>query len=161
MDGHKITNLINSTLLVAQMFMGMHYLCIFISIGGWCTFLDLFTSPQPRFKLESDPMCGITTGGREECFWKCEVKSSKLPEGLFKGFLLTPPDCLLGCFTKEWALLLSIGNSSNMFIIMIIHKYFRIIASIISWWITRKTEFVNLRDLLIHWIIQQVHVKQS
>ena len=65
-------------------------------------FLDLFTSPQPRYKLESDPMCGITTGGREECFWKCEVKSSgpELAEGLFKGFLLTPPDCLLGCFTK-------------------------------------------------------------
>ena len=62
--------------------------------------LDLFPSPQPRFNLESDPMCGITTGGREECFWNCEVGSSGLEEGLFKGFLLTPPDCLLGCFSK-------------------------------------------------------------
>ena len=63
-------------------------------------FVDLFPSPQPRYKLESDPMCGITTGGREECFWNCEVGSSGLPEGLFKGFLLNPPDCLIGCFSK-------------------------------------------------------------
>ena len=63
-------------------------------------FIDLFPSPQHQYKLESDPMCGKTTGGREECFWNCEVGPSGLQEGLFKGFLLANPDCLLGCFPE-------------------------------------------------------------
>ena len=43
-------------------------------------------------------MCGITTGGREDCFWDCEVEST----GVGKGLLLTPPECLLDCFSKVY-----------------------------------------------------------
>ena len=25
------------------------------------------------YSLENDPMCGITTGGKEECDWDCDV----------------------------------------------------------------------------------------
>ena len=97
-----ITNLINSTLLAVQMFMGlgMYYVHLLTEDTKKKNLLDLFPSPQHRFKLESNPMCGITTGGKEECFWNCGVGSSGLEEGLFKMFLLTPPDCLLGCFSK-------------------------------------------------------------
>ena len=58
-------------------------------------------------------MCGITTGGREECYWNCEVGSTGLQEGLFKGFLLTPPDCLLDCFPKVWTFWLSTLHLPN------------------------------------------------
>ena len=46
---------------------------------------------NPRFKLENDPMCGVTTGGKEDCFWDCEIGYDSL---------LTPPECLLKCFSE-------------------------------------------------------------
>ena len=56
-----------------------------------------------KYKLDNDPMCGITTGGKEDCFWDCEVGST----GVGNGLLLTPPDCLLNCFPKVYSLDLS------------------------------------------------------
>ena len=42
------------------------------------SFLQQFSS-KPRLglkkrKLKSDPQCGRTTGGREECWWDCRSK---------------------------------------------------------------------------------------
>ena len=34
---------------------------------------DLLT---PRYKLENDPKCGITTGGQDECYWDCETTTN-------------------------------------------------------------------------------------
>ena len=70
---------------------GPYYLVFDLSI-----FLEFFS--PPIYKLENDPMCGITTGGREDCFWDCEVESTVVN----KGLLLTPPECLLHCFSKVY-----------------------------------------------------------
>ena len=48
----------------------------------------------PKYKLENDPMCGVPTGGMEECFWDCEVGNS------FNGPIFTAPECLLDCFPE-------------------------------------------------------------
>ena len=47
-----------------------------------------------RYVLGDDPMCGLTTGGMDDCFWECEVT----PTG--DGPLITNPECLLNCFPK-------------------------------------------------------------
>ena len=47
-----------------------------------------------RYKLEDDPMCGITTGGREDCFWDCEIEMS------MNGPIISTPECLSDCFPE-------------------------------------------------------------
>ena len=49
-----------------------------------------------RYKLENDPECGVTTGGREDCFWDCEIES----QSAFGGAIITNPACLLDCFPE-------------------------------------------------------------
>ena len=50
---------------------------------------------QPkRYKLEDDPMCGIATGGSDDCFWDCEI------EMVNNGPIISTPECLLDCFPK-------------------------------------------------------------
>ena len=50
-------------------------------------------SKQPtRHKLENDQMCGITTGGSEDCIWDCEVAIGR------NGPIITTPECLIDCF---------------------------------------------------------------
>ena len=44
-----------------------------------------------RFKLEDDSMCGLTTGGSENCEWDC------IPLG---GGFYSNPECLLDCFPE-------------------------------------------------------------
>lgn len=39
-------------------------------------------------------MCGITTGGREDCFWDCEIEMG------FNGPIVSTPECLLDCFPE-------------------------------------------------------------
>ena len=50
----------------------------------------------PIYKLENDPMCGMTTGGKEECFWDCNIDS----KGIGNGPLISSPECLLNCFPE-------------------------------------------------------------
>ena len=40
-------------------------------------------------------MCGITTGGKEDCFWNCEIGNNT-----FLGRLIQNPECLLKCFPE-------------------------------------------------------------
>ena len=47
---------------------------------------------KQNFFLEDDPMCGTTTGGRDECFWNCEIIPTPLPS-TFEN-LITNPECL-------------------------------------------------------------------
>ena len=46
-----------------------------------------------RPRLESDAMCGVTTGGREECYWDCGLFNDP-----YLGVLVTNPECLLDCY---------------------------------------------------------------
>ena len=46
-----------------------------------------------RPRLESDTMCGVTTGGREECYWDCGLFNDP-----YLGVLVTNPECLLDCY---------------------------------------------------------------
>ena len=48
----------------------------------------------PRYKLQNDPMCGITTGGKEDCFWDCKIGNS------VNGPIISTPECLLNCFPE-------------------------------------------------------------
>ena len=53
---------------------------------------------RPKYKLENDPMCGVPTGGMEECFWDCEVDGPN--EISPNGPIITAPECLLDCFPE-------------------------------------------------------------
>ena len=53
---------------------------------------------QERYSLENHPLCGITTGGREECWWKPGCY-----EDIDKGFFL-PPNCLAECYPADHCL---------------------------------------------------------
>ena len=39
-------------------------------------------------------MCGITTGGKEECFWNCDIGNT------VNGLIVSNPECLLDCFEE-------------------------------------------------------------
>ena len=47
-----------------------------------------------RAKLEDDPLCGITTGGRENCEWDCETVH-------YADLIYRNPKCFLDCFEKD------------------------------------------------------------
>ena len=47
-----------------------------------------------RAKLEDDPLCGITTGGRENCEWDCE------PD-YYADVIYENPRCFLDCFEEN------------------------------------------------------------
>ena len=50
-----------------------------------------------QYQLEDDPMCGITTRGKAECEWDCEVAFGESLIGIvFTKF--TNPQCLKDCF---------------------------------------------------------------
>ena len=59
---------------------------------------------RPRYKLEDDPMCGLTTGGREQCFWDCTLFSSNTLSRAVLNFengdLISNPECLLDCYQE-------------------------------------------------------------
>ena len=44
-------------------------------------------------KLENDKMCGITTGGKEECHWDCEASLCLLLPN-FTSPIYSDPECL-------------------------------------------------------------------
>ena len=48
-----------------------------------------------RYKLEDDPMCGLTTGGQEQCYWDCTLFSDP-----YYRFLISNPECLLDCYEE-------------------------------------------------------------
>ena len=50
---------------------------------------------EKRYKLEDDPMCGLTTGGREDCYWDCNIITDR-----YYRKLVTNPECLLDCYSK-------------------------------------------------------------
>ena len=47
---------------------------------------------ESDYKLENDPQCGQTRGGKEECTWDCEVTFGDF------GQEITNPECLRDCF---------------------------------------------------------------
>ena len=55
---------------------------------------NFYLNQPKRFELKDDPLCGITTGGREDCFWDCEI------EVFGNGPIVSNPECLLDCFPE-------------------------------------------------------------
>ena len=53
-------------------------------------------NPPLKPKLENHDMCGITTGGQDECWWDCAIISA--PE--VSGQAVTNPECLRDCFSN-------------------------------------------------------------
>ena len=55
-----------------------------------------------RSRLENDPQCGLTTGGREECWWDCKIarpQSHNNPEEY--RIFITNPTCLDDCYPPD------------------------------------------------------------
>ena len=53
-------------------------------------------------------MCGVTTGGRDDCFWDCEINGFAGGNGAF----ITNPECLEDCFEQ-------VGYIKMMFVTLI------------------------------------------
>merc|ERR1712223_467022 len=51
-------------------------------------------NPPEKPKLENDAMCGITTGGQDECWWDCMIMS----DSALSGQAITNPECMKDCF---------------------------------------------------------------
>ena len=49
---------------------------------------------QARYRLENDPSCGVTTGGRPECWWDCYTQTIITNGNEF----FHPPSCLADCY---------------------------------------------------------------
>ena len=49
-------------------------------------------------------MCGLTTGGQEQCFWDCQLFSSNTLSRAVLNFengdLISNPECLLDCYQE-------------------------------------------------------------
>ena len=45
-----------------------------------------------KYSLEDDNVCGITTGGKENCEWDC----IPTPYGIYQN-----PECLIDCFDED------------------------------------------------------------
>ena len=50
-------------------------------------------------------MCGITTGGKENCYWDCTFVTDP-----YVGSLITTPECLLDCYEEVF----KFGQSNNI-----------------------------------------------
>ena len=70
-------------------------------------FVDVSTyiSEQERHRLENDPLCGLTTGGSEECWWRCNIQRVEHPlrPGIFLKLILNP-SCLSECYPADHCL---------------------------------------------------------
>lgn len=64
------------------------------SIAGLFLANLLNNKPKPRPRLENHHMCGITTGGMEECYYSCELRAA--PEYV-REQVVRNPACLLNC----------------------------------------------------------------
>ena len=53
-------------------------------------------APRQDDSLEDGPMCGVTTGGKEECYWDCNIITTPLPSTFEK--IITNPQCIEDCF---------------------------------------------------------------
>ena len=54
---------------------------------------SLLEKPSRR-TLESDPSCGLTTEGAEECWWDCSIVPAR-------GLVITNPECFRDCFPSQ------------------------------------------------------------
>lgn len=73
-------------------------------------FLIKLSSDARKHRLENDQMCGLTTGGSEECWWTCDVRYLEDGEvlGQLKYYpyhpLILNPSCLSGCYPENHCL---------------------------------------------------------
>jgi len=67
---------------------------------------------KPRHKLENSARCGITTGGKEECYFDCQVFSSVDTSGP----IVTNLECLKDCFPDRGGMRRNMVNCVNSLI---------------------------------------------
>ena len=60
-----------------------------------------------REKLENDPMCGITTGGRTECNWDCNIVETS------SNIFIDNPECYDDCFPQDHCISLLLQDYKN------------------------------------------------
>lgn len=77
---------------LATIFIGK--LQVVLSVVEWSSNCSGDLLPRRRYRLEDDPMCGVTTGGQEDCHWDCHIVTSDC------GILITNPECLLDCYPE-------------------------------------------------------------
>ena len=55
--------------------------------------------------MENDPKCGLTTGGRAECWWDCQIQRLENPENPEQFFeFITNLPCLEDCYPPDHCL---------------------------------------------------------
>ena len=54
--------------------------------------------------LESDPECGLTTGGRSECWWDCPTARVERPTPGVYDLFTTDPTCMEDCYPPDHCL---------------------------------------------------------
>ena len=74
----------------------------FIVQTRFCRFSLTFTFSEEgnnRYKLDNDPMCGLVTGGRPECWWSCDIQRVENPSKPGRVLqLIAEPSCLSDCY---------------------------------------------------------------
>ena len=66
---------------------------------------NVLAEETKRTRLESDPQCGLTTGGRDECWWDCKIERLQhqtYPEEI--RIFITNPTCLDDCYPPDHCL---------------------------------------------------------
>ena len=72
-------------------------LCFTVSIKS----KQLYFTEAENNRLQNDPSCGLTTGGREECWWTCDMQNFEDPLRVAKYFqFITDPTCLEDCYPE-------------------------------------------------------------
>ena len=64
----------------------------------------LLSEQSQRYRLEDDPQCGLTTGGRSECWWDCEFQLYPGPTPTTHVDFITDLSCLSDCYPPDHCL---------------------------------------------------------
>ena len=83
-------------------FLQNSFIVTFIASLALTTFRNILEPRQERFCLENDPECGLLTGGREECWWGCDIYRHENALGQGNWFTyFTDPSCLDDCYPAD------------------------------------------------------------
>jgi len=93
------SNLDTSQLQNASLISNVFVMTFLTSLG--LEGLRYYVEENSKKFLESDPQCGLTTGGRSECWWDCPTERVERPAfpGVWDQFI-TSPSCLSDCYPQ-------------------------------------------------------------
>ena len=64
----------------------------------------MLSEQSQRYRLEDDPQCGLTTGGRSECWWDCEFQLFPGSDPATHVDYITNHNCLSDCYPADHCL---------------------------------------------------------